>query len=329
MIISRTPFRISFFGGGTDYPVWYRENPGAVLATTIDKYCYLLCRWLPPFFDHKHYIAYSEIERIQEIDEIKHPAVRETLKFLKVTRGVGIHHASDLPARTGIGSSSAFTVGLLNALYTLQGISRTKAQLALDAIEIEQNMIRENVGSQDQTLAAFGGFNRVQFAFYGCHRINVTPITLKPERLAALQDHLMLFFTGFPRTASQIAKKIIEGIPKRKRELTRFYEMVSEAVDILQSGSDLSDFGNLLHEAWLIKRTGVSGISTDYVDYLYEKAMHAGAIGGKLTGVGGGGFLLLFVPPEAQDRVRQELKLLEVPFEFESSGSTIIFYEGE
>ena len=195
MIISRTPFRISFFGGGTDYPVWYRENCGAVLGTTIDKYCYITCRYLPPFFEHKHRIVYSQTEQVQDIDEIRHPSVRETLKFMGITEGMEIHHDADLPARTGLGSSSSFTVGLVHALYALKGIIPSKMQLALDTIHIEQERIKENVGSQDQTLAAFGGFNRIDFSQEP--HIEVRPITIKPQRLELLQDHLMLPFTGF------------------------------------------------------------------------------------------------------------------------------------
>jgi D-glycero-alpha-D-manno-heptose-7-phosphate kinase len=317
MIISRTPFRISFFGGGTDYPAWYREHGGAVLATTIDKYCYVTCRWRPPFFEDKHRVVYSQTETVQEIDEIRHPSVRETLRFMKITAGIEIHHDADLPARTGIGSSSAFTVGLLHALYALKGLMPSKMQLATQAIHIEQNMIKENVGCQDQILAAFGGFNQIRFN----GGINVTPITVNPE---LLQSHLMLFFTGFSRTASQLAGRLIQDMPKRKKELIKMQEMVDEGVKTLNM-SDITDFGRLLHESWQLKRSLTTGISTDYIDYLYDRALKAGAVGGKLCGAGGGGFLLLFVPKEAQDAVRQELKLLEVPFKFENLGSRIIF----
>lgn len=320
MIIARTPFRISFFGGGTDYPAWYKEYGGAVLGTTIDKYCYITCRWRPAFFEDKHRIVYSQTETVQEIDEVKHPSVRETLRFMKITEGVEIHYDADLPTRTGIGSSSSFTVGLLHALYALKGIMPTKMQLAIEAIHIEQNMIRESVGSQDQTLAAFGGFNRIDFN----NGINITPITVNSE---LLQSHLMLFFTGLSRTASQIAERLIQDIPRKKEELVKMQQMVDEGLKILNR-SDIAGFGRLLHENWQLKRGLTDGISTDYIDYLYERALKAGAMGGKLCGAGGGGFLLLFVPPEAQDRVRQELKLLEVPFTFEHSGSQIVFYEG-
>ena len=326
MIISRTPFRISFFGGGTDYPVWYRENGGMVLGTTIDKYCYITCRYLPPFFEHKHRIVYSQTELVRDIDEIRHPSARETLRFMGITEGVEIHHDGDLPARTGLGSSSSFTVGLLHVLYALKEIMPSKMQLARDAIHIEQNMIKENVGSQDQVLAAFGGLNRIDFS--GEHHIEVCPVTIKSQRLELLQNHLMLFFTGFSRTASEIAGEQIEQTPNKKRELTEMCRMVDEAINILNGEGDLSEFGKLLHESWQLKRRLTDKISTPYIDYVYETATRAGAIGGKLLGAGGAGFILFFVKPELQPKVKESLRgLLCVPFCFESSGSQIIFYE--
>ena len=328
MIITRTPFRISFFGGGTDYPVWYRENGGAVLGTTINKYCYITCRYLPPFFEHKHRIAYSQIEVTQNIEEIRHPAVRETMRFMGISEGLEIHHDGDLPARGGLGASSSFTVGLLHALYALKGIMPSKMQLAKEAIHIEQNMTRENVGSQDQVLTAFGGLNRV--AFSGEDDIRVQPIAIKPERLEQLQNHLMLFFTGFSRTASQIAAEQIKETPNKKRELTEMQRMVDEAMNILNGDKDLEDFGKLLHEGWQLKRSLTNKISTPYIDYLYEAALHAGATGGKILGAGGGGFVLFFVKPELQPKLRESLYgLLQVPFRFENLGSQIIFYEPE
>jgi len=270
MIISRTPFRISFFGGGTDYPAWYAENGGAVLGTTINKYFYITCRYLPPFFEHKHRIIYSQMEQVQDIDEIRHPSVRETMKFMGITEGIEIHHDGDLPARTGLGSSSSFTVGLVHALYALKGIIPSKMQLALDTIHIEQERIKENVGSQDQTLAAFGGFNRIDFN--GEHHIEVRPITIKPQRLEFLENHLMLFFTGFSRTASDIAEEQIKQTPNKKRELTEMCHMVGEAINILNGDGDLSEFGKLLHESWQLKRSLTDKISTPYIDYVYETA---------------------------------------------------------
>ena len=325
MIISRTPFRVSFFGGGTDYNGWFHDHNGAVLATTIDKYCYITCRYLPPFFDHKSRIIYSKMEHIRNVDEIDHPSVREVLRFLNIHEGVEIHHDGDLPARTGLGSSSSFTVGLLNGLYALKGQMVTKEKLALEAIHVEQEMIKENVGCQDQMLAAHGGFNLIEFG--GTNHLRVQPVTITTEKMNLLQDHLMLFFTGFSRTASSIAKSQIENIPQKKAELSRMHEMVYEAIDVL-NGKDLLKFGQLLDESWKLKRTLSDKISSEYIDHLYSTAIKAGAVGGKLLGAGGGGFVLFFVEPSKKEKVRQSLKdLLEVPFKFENLGSQIIFYQ--
>ncbi len=325
MIISRTPFRMSFFGGGTDYNGWFNEHKGAVLATTIDKYCYITCRYLPPFFDHKSRIIYSKMEHVQRVSEIDHPSVREVLRFLKIKEGIEIHHDGDLPARTGLGSSSSFTVGLLNSLYALKGRMTTKEQLAKEAIFIEQNMIKENVGCQDQMLAAYGGFNFIEFG--GQHHLRVQPVTVPMEKIVLLQNHLMLFFTGFSRTASQIAAHQIKNIPNKKPELERMYEMAFEALEIL-NGKNLLKFGKLLDESWKLKRTLSDKISTSHIDDLYRVAIRAGATGGKLLGAGGGGFVLLFVQPHKQPKVREALKrLLEVPIKFENLGSQIIFFQ--
>ena len=326
MIISRTPFRISFFGGGTDYPVWYRENGGAVLGTTIDKYCYISGRCLPPFFEHKYRIVYSLVEHVRDIDEIRHPAVKATLHYMRIPDGMEIHHDGDLPARTGLGSSSSFTVGLLHTLYALKGVMPSKMQLAKEAINIEQNLLKENVGCQDQVMAAFGGFNRISFDCDG--DIDVRRVTIKPERLDLLQDHLLLVFTGFSRMASEIAGVQIQQTPNRKRELTAMHQMVDKALNILNSEADINEFGILLHENWQLKRSLTDKISTPQTDSLYETAIKAGATGGKLLGAGGGGFMLFFVKPELQTKVKEALDgLLCVPFRFENSGSQIIFYE--
>ncbi|MHB8124411.1 MAG: GHMP family kinase ATP-binding protein [Desulfitobacteriaceae bacterium] len=324
MIISRTPYRISFFGGGTDYPDWYRENGGAVLATGIDKYCYINCRYLPPFFEHKDRIVYSQIELVNDQDEIRHPSVREVLKYLDIKQGVEIHHDGDLPSRSGLGSSSSFTVGLLNALYAMKGIMSSKTQLAQDAIYVEQKIIKENVGSQDQVMSAVGGFNRVDFSEDG---FQIKPITIDKEKQQALQDHLMLFFTGISRTASHIAGEQIHQIPNKKLELTEMYKMVDEGIKILNSSTDLSDFGRLLHESWMLKRSLTEKVSTLYIDYIYNNALKAGATGGKILGAGGGGFILFFIKPELQDGLKAALRgLLNVPFRFENNGSQIIYY---
>lgn len=326
MIISRTPFRVSFFGGGTDYPAWFQEYGGAVLATTINKYCYITCRYLPPFFDHKHRVIYSKIEHAKDIGDIQHPVVREALRFLSINAGVEIHYDADLPARTGLGSSSSFTVGLLHTLYALQGQMPDKMKLAQDAIYIEQEMVGERVGCQDQTLASFGGFNLVEFT---CRKnINVKPITISNDRIKTLSKHLMLFFTGFSRTASEIAGEQIKNIPKKVKELETMHQMVNEGVAILNSDDDITNFGGLLHENWFLKRGLSHKITNSSIDEIYETARSAGAIGGKLLGAGGGGFMLIFAHPEKQSAIREKLKgLLFVPFEFESSGSQIIFYQ--
>src|SRR5947209_6327039 len=326
MIICRTPFRISFFGGGTDYPEWYRAHGGAVLAVTIDKYCYLTCRYLPPFFQHRLRIVYRQIETCATIDEISHPVVRDTLRFLKIDRGVELHHDGDLPARSGMGSSSAFTVGLLHALHALRGEMPSKSQLAHESIYIEQEVLKETVGSQDQVMAAHGGLRHVKFQPNG--EIAIDPLILPPARVAELKSHLMLCYTGIARTAADVARSYVVDLEARRRQLRIMRELVEESIDILASGMDIRAFGDLLHEAWQAKRSLSDAVSNDEVDDLYERARLAGAIGGKLTGAGGGGFLLLFVPPEQQPAVLEALDgRIHVPFQFESAGSQIIFYE--
>jgi D-glycero-alpha-D-manno-heptose-7-phosphate kinase len=328
MIISRTPFRMSFFGGGTDYPVWFREHGGAVLATTINKYCYITCRYLPPFFSHSSRIVWSKIELVKTREEIQHPAVREALAFLGINAGVELHHEGDLPARAGLGSSSAFMVGVLNALYGLRGMMVGKSQLAREAIDLEQDRLKEHVGCQDQVMAAFGGFNRIDF--WGERDFRVSPIMMDAERLQLLARHLMLVFTGHVRTASLIAAEQISATPHKTRELRVMRQMVDEAIAILSGSGDLRDFGSLLHESWQLKRSLSDNISTPLVDEIYATACDAGCLGGKLLGAGGGGFLLLFARPEDQPRVKSALgELLQVPFAFESAGSHIIFYDRE
>ncbi|MDB5313985.1 MAG: hddA 2 [Gemmataceae bacterium] len=326
MIICRTPYRISFFGGGTDYPGWYRQHGGAVLATTIDKYCYLTCRHLPPFFEHRLRIVYRKIETCETVDQISHPAVRETLRFLKIDRGVELHHDGDLPARSGMGSSSAFTVSLLNALHALRGEITTKHQLAREAIHIEQDVLKETVGSQDQVLAAHGGLKHVRFQPDG--EIEVSPLVLPAGRVAELKAHLLLVYTGIARTAADVAKSYVARIETRRRQLRIMKELVDESIEVLASGMNILAFGDLLHEAWQAKRSLSSIVSNGEVDDLYERARTAGAVGGKLTGAGGGGFLLLFAPPEKHREIIDALDgRIQVPFEFEPAGSQIIFYE--
>ena len=328
MIITRTPFRMSFFGGGTDYPPWYREHGGEVLATTIDKYCHISIRHLPPFFEHKHRIVYSKIECVRDVAEIQHPAVRGVLEWSAAAeRGLEIHHDGDLPARAGLGSSSSFTVGLLHGLAALQGRMITKQRLAEDAIHVEQNVIGENVGSQDQVSAAFGGLNHIEF-----HRdggISVAPVVAPAQRVEELQSHLMLCFTGLSRIASEVAKTKIQNLGSRVSELTRMREQVREGMDILRNErTPIDEFGKLLHQAWLYKRSLASNVTTPEVDAIYDAAMSHGALGGKLLGAGGGGFVLLFVPPDRQPAVRQALStLVHVPVRFEQSGSRVVLYQ--
>ncbi|MDP3705853.1 MAG: hypothetical protein Q8R24_08080 [Legionellaceae bacterium] len=328
MIIVRTPFRISLFGGGTDYPAWYQEHGGAVLATTIDKYCYLTCRYLPPFFEHKYRLVYSRIETVLHPDEIEHPAVRAVLNWSDHERGLEIHHDGDLPARSGLGSSSSFTVSLIHALAALKGEYVTKEHLARDAIHVEQNIIKEHVGSQDQISAAYGGFNRIEFKS-GEDSFRVEPVMLKRERKQELQDHLMLCFTGFSRIASEIAHSKIENMKNRVTELKHMRAMVDEAVQILHNpATPIETFGELLHQSWQYKRSLSDKVSTPEIDALYEAARSEGAIGGKILGAGGGGFLLLFVKPQLQARVRARLdKLIHVPFQFEDTGSRVVLYQ--
>lgn len=328
MIISRTPYRISFFGGGTDYPAWYREHGGAVLATSIDKYCYLTARFLPPFFEHRIRVVYSKIENCHDIDEVQHPAVREILRFLAFERGVEIHHDGDLPARSGIGSSSSFCVGLLHALYALTGKMPSKHQLAAEGIHIEQAVLNETVGSQDQVTAAHGGFNHLMFQPSG--EISVRPVTIRPDRMRELESHLLLFFTGIKRTSSDVAQSYVHNFDGNKRHLRIMKDLVDEALAVLSSERPLDNFGALLHESWLAKRSLSKEVSTSEVDEIYQSALGSGAIGGKLLGAGGGGFLLLFAPPDRHEALKQKLAgLIHVPFRFESGGSQIIFYDPE
>lgn len=326
MIIVRTPFRISFFGGGTDYPAWFREHGGAVLATTIDKYCYISCRHLPPFFEHKSRIVWSHIELVHDNKDILHPAVKATLAHLKIPDGVEILHHGDLPARSGLGSSSSFTVGLLHALHALRGSMPSKMQLAREAIEMEQNVMCESVGCQDQVLAAHGGFQKIEFRRDG--GIVLEPVVLSRQRVGELQKHLMLLYTGKSRSASNIAASQIQSVSVKEQEMRTLRKTVDEALAILASDADIGEFGTLLDKAWQIKRSLTSKITTPLVDSLYEKARSAGALGGKLLGAGGGGFFLVFARPGDQDRVKQALgEFLHVPFRFESSGSQVLFYE--
>ncbi|MEI6827419.1 MAG: hypothetical protein WCK54_17635 [Desulfuromonadales bacterium] len=330
MIITRTPFRMSFFGGGTDLPAWYMENGGAVISSTIDKYCYVSLRKLPPFFDYKHKIVFfSKQEAFNEIDSIEHPAVRETYRFLNVQDGLVMQHDGDLPSHSGLGSSSAFTVGLLHALYALKGKMVTKKRLALEAIHIEQNMIKEAVGSQDQAASAFGGLNKIVFSSQ--NNIEVNPFVITAEKSAYLQSCLMLFFTGFARFAVEIEKDKLRQLDNKKQELSRMLSIVDAATEVLDGDiSGYNDFGLLLNESWLLKKQLSSKVSTSTIDDIYEKAMNSGALGGKVLGAGGGGFMLFFVQPEGREKLKTGLSnLLHVPFRFDTLGSQVIYFTEE
>ena len=328
MIISRTPFRISFFGGGTDYPTWVEKNGGAVLSTTFDKYSYITCRWLPPFFDHKYHVTYSKMESVKGLDEICHPALREVLTAYEngYEQGVEIHCDADLPARSGLGSSSSFVVGLLHVMEGLRGRRVSAEWLAKEAIRYEQDVLDENVGYQDQVAAAYGGLNIIHFHRSG--DFSVEPLPLQQKRIQDLNDHLLLFFTGLSRYSTNIAKKQVDNIEKNTAQLTTMRSMVDEAAKILSSAQDIRCFGELLHHAWTLKRSLASEVSSDDIDNIYTTAREHGAIGGKLLGAGGGGFFVFFVEPAKQVDVCRALStLIRVPFKFENEGSRIIYYK--
>jgi len=330
VIITRTPFRMSFFGGGTDYPEWYLKEGGAVLSTTIDKYCYISCRVLPPFFNVRHRIVWSHIETVASMAEILHPAVREGLRYLGFDDSVGleIHYQGDLPARAGMGSSSSFAVGLIKALMALRGKMISRYDLALKAIELEHQVLKENVGAQDQTAAAYGGFNLIHFLQNG--NIIVEPVTIPTPRLQALDDNLLLFYTGTSRLAPQVAKDIVANLETKRKVLFQMRSYVDEALAVLNNGNNLDDFGRLLHENWLLKRELSSMVSNTTIDTIYEKAMQNGALGGKLLGAGVSGFMLFYVPSEKQEQVIKALEMyLHVPFHFESEGSVILHYDAD
>ena len=326
MIISRTPVRVSFLGGGTDYPEYFTKDCGYTLSATIDKFCYITVQDLRDFFDHKIRVSYSKLELARDAAAILHPSVRECLNYLGIDKGVEIHCMTDLPARTGLGSSSSFTVGLLNALYAWKGKFITPQQLAEEAVHVERNLIKERVGLQDQYACAFGGFLYITYTPKG--NINLTSIPLGNERIRALEQRLLLFYTGLQRNASDILEEQLERTKRGELQgsLKQLAALVPEAVEVICNGNDLSDLGRLLHRGWMLKRGLSPAVSNDAIDTWYEKARSASALGGKLLGAGSGGFLLLYVEPKDQDKVRAALAdLQEVPFKFESQGSTILF----
>ncbi len=327
MIISRTPYRVSLFGGGTDYPTWFQEHGGAVLGMAINKYCYISVRHLPPFFDHKHRIVYSEVENVKTTEEIRHPAVRAIFQEMDITQGLEIHHDGDLPARSGLGSSSSFVVGLLNALNALNGHTSGMQYLAEKATHIEQQVLKENVGNQDQIWAAHGGFSRIDFSQDGSYRHS--PLIVSPDRERELLGSMMMFFTGISRYATDIAGKKIANLKNRQNHIKTMAGMVGEAESILGSpDASLKEVGKMLHDSWLLKRGIADGVSNEKVDEIYQAGLAAGAVGGKVLGAGGGGFILFYVEPENQKSVRERLaKLTEVSFGIDWSGSKIVVYE--
>lgn len=327
MIITKTPFRMSFFGGGTDMPQFFNEHGGAVISTTFDKYCYVNVRHLPPFFDYHTELTYSKIERVKAVDEIQHPSVREAMRFLDM-HDLRLIYEADLPARTGLGTSSSFAVGMLSAFYALKGKYVDKKRLADEAIYLERTLCNEAGGWQDQIAASFGGLNRIDFRD---GRYKVQPIIISPERKKHLNNNLMLFFTGFTRFSSEIQQSTSATMKEKTAQLLKMLKIVDEAEKVLtDKTSDLNDFGRLLDQSWRLKKQTGAKISTGSIDELYEKGLKAGALGGKLLGAGGGGFLLFYVEEDKQEQVSKALDgLMRVPFAFEDSGTQIIYYTPE
>lgn len=328
MIITKTPFRMSFFGGGTDIESFFLEYGGAVLSTTFDKYCYVNVRHLPRFFDYKSELAYSKLERITQIDEIEHPAIRNAMKMLNI-KEIRLTYEADLPARSGLGTSSSFAVGMLNAFYALKGQYANKKKLADETIYLERVLCNESGGWQDQIAAAYGGLNRINFNTNGT--FDVCPVIIHPERKTQLCNNLMMFFTGFTRFSSDTQKANAQGYAQKKAQLKEILSLVDDAEKILTDKySDLDDFGRLLDHTWQLKRQIGEAVSTENIDGLYRRGIEAGALGGKLLGAGGGGFLIFYVQPEHQKALKEAMKnLLHVPFKFEEGGTRVIHYSPE
>lgn len=325
MIITRTPFRMSFFGGGTDMPEFFRENGGSVISTTFDKYCYVTARHLPPFFDYRYEAVYSRIERVADPSEFEHPAVRNAIEMLDM-RDVRVAYEADLPARSGLGTSSSFAVGLLNAFHCMKGTYASKERLAREAICLERDLCQEAGGWQDQVAAAYGGLNRIDFAG---DSFSVRPIVISNGRKRELESSLLMFFTGFTRFSSEMQRE--NRVADKTVLLREMLALVDEAEAALTDKKrPLSDFGRLLDETWRLKRGTGSRVSTGPIDDLYARGMAAGALGGKLLGAGGGGFLVFFAEPDARESVREALSdLLYIPFEFESDGTRVVYYDPE
>jgi D-glycero-alpha-D-manno-heptose-7-phosphate kinase len=328
MIITKTPYRVSFFGGGTDYPEWFQENGGSVLATSITHYCYIHGRILPPFFDYKYRLVWSKIEQTIELNEIEHPVIREALKWIKIQFGVEIHHNGDLPARSGLGSSSSFSVGLLHMLHALNGKVPSQEQLTKEAIFLEQSVLKETVGVQDQIITSHGGINKIEIFPSGKYKLN--PITLSKDKASDFEDRILLFYTGISRFASDIAKKQVLAIPKNISNLQEMQKLVDIATDVLCNGNNLDDFGRLLNQTWQLKRGLESSIAPNFVDDIYSKAIKAGALGGKLLGAGGGGFMIFYVTQERRSAVLNALnELLLVPFKINHTGTKLMYSKSQ
>jgi D-glycero-alpha-D-manno-heptose-7-phosphate kinase len=327
MIITRTPLRISFFGGGTDLPGWFRTHGGAVLSTTINKYLFISCRDMPQYWGFKNRFVYgSKTELVSTLDEIEHPAIREVLRFMQIPYGIDMHYNTDIPARSGMGSSSAFTVGLLRALYGMGGKMVSDRRLAQEAIHVEQDLIGEAVGCQDQIAAAFGGLNYI--AFHEDGNFEVSPMALPRRRLQELNDHMILVYTGVQRIASTIEAKKITQLGQHEKELRDIQRYVDDAIELLNSDVPIDEFGLLLHETWQRKRNLSAEVTNSNLDKLYETCRRNGAIGGKLLGVGGGGFMLIFVKPENRESMLKSLPdFIPVPFSFDTTGSQIVYYQ--
>jgi len=328
MIITRTPFRMSFFGGGTDMRDFFTEHGGAVISTTFDKYCYVIVRHLPRFFEYSTELSYSRIERVTSIDDIEHPAVKNAMKMLDMHE-IRLTYEADLPARSGLGTSSSFAVGMLNAFYALKGKYADKKKLADDAIYLERVLCNEAGGWQDQIAASFGGFNRINFNKDGTY--NVYPLIIHPDRKKQLDDNLIMFFTGFTRFSSDMQKANAKGYHDKTKQLLEMLGLVDDAQKILtDKNADLDDFGRMLDHTWKLKRQTGGAITTNSIDALYQRGIEAGALGGKLLGAGGGGFLVFYVQPEKKKAVKEAMKdLLYVPFHFEDGGTRVIHYTPE
>ncbi len=326
MVITQTPFRMSFFGGGTDFPKFFNEHGGSVLSTTFDKYCFVTARHLPRFFEYKNQFTYGKIERVNSVDEIMHPSIREAMRYLDM-REIRLVYEADLPARSGLASSSAFAVGMLNAFHALKGRISDKKHLADEAIYLERTLCNESGGIQDQIACAFGGFNRIDFSRDG---YVINPVIMKTDRKKALNDNLMLFFSGFSRFSYDISVKQDAAIKDKTAELMEMKKLVDEAEHIITSDADINEFGRLLDYSWQMKKSLASNITNDLIDNMYSSAKKCGALGGKLLGAGGGGFLLIYAEPDCQVGVKKALSdYLYVPFEFETGGTRIMYYTDE